>query len=76
MRTVSVEDVRYARNGDVHVAFREVVGDASSDTAVLWCPGQFVPMEMMWADHGYARLVIPIGSPALSCSTAWTRWIE
>ncbi len=39
------------------MAFREVVGDASSDTAVLWCPGQFVPMEMMWADHGYARFV-------------------
>lgn len=57
VHTVPVEDTRYARHGEVHVAFREVVGDATSDTAVLWCPGQFVPMEMMWADHGYARFV-------------------
>jgi class 3 adenylate cyclase/pimeloyl-ACP methyl ester carboxylesterase len=54
---MSVEELRYARHGDAHVAFREVIGDASSDTAVLWCSGQFVPMEMMWADHGYARFV-------------------
>lgn len=57
MQTACVEDLRYARHGDVHVAFREVAGDASSDTAVLWCSGQFVPMEMMWADPGYARFV-------------------
>ena len=57
VHTVPVEDVRYARQDEVHVAFREVVGEASSNTAVLWCPCQFVPMEMMWADHGYARFV-------------------
>lgn len=57
MQTGSVENVRYARSDGVHVAFREVVGDPSSDTVVLWCPGQFVPIEMMWADHGYARFV-------------------
>jgi class 3 adenylate cyclase/pimeloyl-ACP methyl ester carboxylesterase len=62
MQTVSVDDVRYARHGEAHVAFREVVGDASSDTAVLWCPGQFVPMEMMWADRGYARFVDGLAS--------------
>ena len=62
MQTVSVDDVRYARHGDAHVAFREVVGDASSDAVVLWCPGQFVPLEMMWADRGYARFVDGLAS--------------
>ncbi len=57
VQTVPVDDLRYARHGDAHVAFRDVVGDVSSDSVVLWCPGQFVPMEMMWADHGYARFV-------------------
>lgn len=57
VQTVLVEKVRYAQDRDVHVAFREVIGDASSDTVVLWCSGQFVPMEMMWADNGYARFV-------------------
>lgn len=56
-RAEAVDDVRYARHGDVHIAFREIVGEQSADTAVLWCSGQFVPMEMMWADHGYARFV-------------------
>jgi class 3 adenylate cyclase len=52
-----VNDFQYARHGDAHVAFRLVAGEVADGTAVLWCPGQFVPMEMMWADHGYARFV-------------------
>lgn len=52
-----MQDVRYAVHGDVHIAFREIVGDPSSDITILLISGQLIPLELMWDDPGHARFI-------------------
>ena len=46
--------IRYAKNGDVHLAYR-VVGEGASD--VLWIPGWFGDIEEAWHVPGFAEFL-------------------
>ncbi len=51
MRTV---DTRYARNGDVRIAY-QVIGQGSLD--LVFVPGFVSNLEILWEDPGFAHLV-------------------
>jgi class 3 adenylate cyclase len=61
-RRVSFDDVRFAERDDVHIAYREVIGDPGSDVTVLLCSGQFIPIELMWDDRVHARFLDGLAS--------------
>ncbi|MGI9016725.1 MAG: adenylate/guanylate cyclase domain-containing protein [Euzebya sp.] len=46
--------IRYAKNGDVHLAYR-TVGEGESD--VLWIPGWFGDIEEVWHVPGFAEFL-------------------
>jgi len=46
--------IRYAKNGDVHLAYR-TVGEGASD--VLWIPGWFGDIEEVWHVPGFAEFL-------------------
>lgn len=55
-------DVRYAKRGDIHLAYRVVVGNPASDLTVVVCSGQFLPIETMWDDRVHARFLDGLAS--------------
>lgn len=50
-------EVKYAQAGEHHIAFREVVGDALSDTEIIMVNGANFPMDSLWDDPIAARVV-------------------
>jgi hypothetical protein len=40
-------EVRYARAGDHHIAFREFIGDGGGDHDIVMVNDQFMPMDML-----------------------------
>jgi len=50
-------EIEYAKAGDHHVAFREVVGDERSGLDIVMVNGFFFPMESLTQDPIAARLV-------------------
>jgi class 3 adenylate cyclase/pimeloyl-ACP methyl ester carboxylesterase len=50
-------EIEYAKAGDHHIAFREVVGDDSSDLEIVMVTGAFFPMESLVDDPIARRLV-------------------
>lgn len=50
-------EVRYAKAGEHHIAYREVVGDEHSDLEIVMVNGGFFPMESLLDDPVAARLV-------------------
>jgi pimeloyl-ACP methyl ester carboxylesterase len=51
--------IRYARSGDVHVAY-QVVGDGPVD--IVWVEGSFTNRHVMWEQPSYRRFVERLGS--------------
>jgi pimeloyl-ACP methyl ester carboxylesterase len=47
-------EIRYARNGDVRIAY-QVVGQGSLD--LVFIPGFISNLDLHWEDEGYARLL-------------------
>jgi pimeloyl-ACP methyl ester carboxylesterase len=47
-----VPEVRYARSGDVSIAY-QIIGDGPFD--LVWTPGALSHLELRWADEGVNR---------------------
>jgi class 3 adenylate cyclase len=56
---VSAEPIRYARSGDVNIAY-QVTGDGPFD--LVYVPGFFSHLEIDWEHPGYARCLERLGS--------------
>jgi class 3 adenylate cyclase len=56
---VTPPDTRYARSGELHIAY-QVVGDGPVD--VLWVPNWIWQVEHMWEDPSTARLLNRLGA--------------
>jgi class 3 adenylate cyclase len=56
---VDVPEVRYAKNGDVHIAF-QVVGDGPIDLVLV--PGLFSQVEHHWEEPSFARFLRRLAS--------------
>ena len=56
---MTTPEVRYARSGDVHIAY-QVTGDGPRD--LVWVPGWVSNLQVMWEDPGYARFLRRLGS--------------
>ena len=47
-----IPEVRYARSGDVSIAY-QVIGDGPFD--LVWTPGALSHLDLMWEDEAKAR---------------------
>lgn len=56
---VNVPETRYARDGDVHLAY-QVVGDSGPD--LLFVPTATFPIDLLWDDPTVARLLRRLAS--------------
>ncbi|HEX9416780.1 MAG TPA: adenylate/guanylate cyclase domain-containing protein [Gaiellaceae bacterium] len=56
---MQVPETRYARSGDVSIAY-QVVGDGPFD--LVWTPGAFTNVELAWGDPDQARFLRALGS--------------
>ncbi len=54
---VERSEIRYARAGEHHIAYREYVGDPSSDVEIVMVNGAFFPMESLPDDPIANRLL-------------------
>ena len=55
-------EIEYAKAGEHHIAFREVVGDGGGDLEIVMATGVFFPMESLADDPVAARLVEGLAS--------------
>ena len=55
----SMPAIRYARSGDVHVAY-QVVGDGPVD--IVFVEGSFTNRHVMWEEPSYRRFMERLGS--------------
>jgi pimeloyl-ACP methyl ester carboxylesterase len=56
---VDVPEVRYARSGDVSIAY-QIVGDGPFD--LVWTPGALSHLDLMWEDKNRARFFHTLSS--------------